>query len=261
MNETVGRHNSLRLPDAAALTLLISREFQKGDRVHVGANQTIILNATILANAAYGVQVRLTAVGGMWLSNPKRAAGLLTNDRRAVELVDVPLDQEHAFDDLLRSPILFAGGLQIDATGNVNLIGLGFENGAWKVRGPGSAGLPSITGLSSTFYAYTTSHDARALVEKVEHISAVGSPQLRSQFSLPKVTRGGVFTPLGRFTWDEHGRLQLAQLASGVSVDEVISRTPFTISISPGLTHASPPSQAELSMLSELSIQTSSESV
>ena len=214
------------ITDAMRLRILLARELRGSDRVHVGANQGIVLDAIVLAQEVYGTHIRMNAVGGLWLDRPGRAFGLKTYNRDAVERFDFPSDQERAVDNASKPVFVFCGGLQIDQIGNVNLIGVGREGLSWKVRGPGSAGLPSLTGLSSTFYAYAQRHDSQSLVERVEFISAVGSPEMRNLYGLPAITRGAIFTPLGRFSW--YGKnLRLTDTAPGVSVEEVLDRSPF----------------------------------
>jgi len=203
------------------------------------------------------VLTRFNAVGGLWLDRPGRATGLRTYNRDAVESFDFPSDQERAFDNAAKPLIVFCGGLQIDQTGNVNLIGIGREGLSWKVRGPGSAGLPSLTGLSSTFYAYAQKHDAQCLVEQVEYISAVGSPEIRNAYGLPAITRGAVFTPLGRFAWHKN-KLFLTQTAPGISIEEVLDRSPFWKDLNRDSLAGSPMSTYELNWLITNSISSNS---
>ena len=240
----------VQLTEIETLTLLISRELRDGDRVHVGANQDLVLNAVALAHDTRGILVNLTAVGGRWFGAPERAVGLPTYSRATVEAFDAPLDQERAFDDLQRPPIVFAGGLQVDRTGNVNLIGIGRDGQSWKVRGPGSAGLPSLTGLSDTYFAYVAKHDPKTLVESVEFVSAVGSPRLRRELGLPTVTRGAVLTPLCRFAWDGDF-LVVTHRVPGISIDELRARTPFDLNLEPAPPYIDPLSETELAWLEQ----------
>lgn len=240
----------VQLTNLEMLTLLVSRELRNGDRVHVGANQDLVLNAVALAHDTRGIHVNLTAVGGRWFGAPERAVGLPTYSRATVEAFDAPLDQERAFDDLQRPPIVFAGGLQVDRTGNVNLIGIGHDGRSWKVRGPGSAGLPSLTGLSETYFAYVAKHDPKTLVERVDFISAVGSPGLRRELGLPVVTRGAVLTPLCRFEW-KGDYLAVTHRVPGVSLEELRERTPFDLDLDQTLPHIDLPSESELAWLEQ----------
>lgn len=218
------------LSAAEAVSLLMAGQLRDGDTVFVGANQQFVQRAVALGRAT-GLRLRMVAAGGWWLQDPSLADGLATYEPAAVDGYDVPMHQEQAFQDLSRVPLIFVGGLQIDRYGNANLIGIGREGRRWKLRGPGSAGLPTLTGASSAYYAYTLSHDRRSVVAEVEHVSALGRPSRRAELGLPPITRGSVFTPLGRFDWlgDE---LRLAALAPGRTVDDVMAATSFPLPVS-----------------------------
>jgi hypothetical protein len=67
---------------------------------------------------------------------------------------DVNVDQERYFDDLRRIGTAF----QVDARGNCNLVGICKDTRGWRVRGPGCAGLPSLTGHADRLNLYLLKH-------------------------------------------------------------------------------------------------------
>ena len=69
--------------------------------------------------------------------------------------------------------VFFAGGLQIDAYGNCNLVAVG-EYSHPTLRGPGTVGLPSLSRVGRVPID-PHSHNPRALVEKVDFMRCPGS--------------------------------------------------------------------------------------
>src|SRR5439155_20396765 len=127
----------------------MAREIRDGDRGFVGTNQNDVALAAYLAR-------RLWAPGLMFWANSSaqldRSQDLLRVGRSTLDPVlvagrDSTFWQAHAFDDALRAPLVFAGGLQVDARGNAKLVGI-LDGSGWKLRGPGSDGLPSLTALA-----------------------------------------------------------------------------------------------------------------
>lgn len=232
------------LSSAQRLALLMAPHLLHGDSVFVGANQQFVQRAVALAEAD-GRRIRMVAAGGWWLENPNRADGLGTYSPEAIEGYDVPMHQERAFEDLRRIPFLFIGGLQLDRFGNANLIGVGAEGTRWKLHGPGSTGVPTLSGASSVHYAYSLTHDHRSLVDRVEYVSALGDPRRREELGLPQIVRGGVFTPLGRFDWRD-GELRLVELGLDVTVAEVRERTGFAVQVADDLQQQPQPDAAQL---------------
>lgn len=122
----------------------------------------------------------------------------------------------------------FAGGLQVDRYGNVNLIGLGPYPGL-KLRGPGTAGIGQAAVLAKRFYIYVGEHSPRTLVAQVDYISAPGRPRpdrLRDELGLPG--SGPVFavTPLGVLRFGPAGTLVLSSLFPGVDREHALASTP-----------------------------------
>ena len=123
-----------------------------------------------------------------------------------------------------RIDAFFLGGVQIDGSANINLIGTGPHPTADR-RFPGSYGSAYLYFVVPRVILFRVEHTTRTLVEKVDFISAPGT-------SPPEVYRpGGPYALVtGRcvFRFDAaRGRFRLASLHPGHSLDEVRAATGF----------------------------------
>jgi acyl CoA:acetate/3-ketoacid CoA transferase beta subunit len=230
----------------------LARELHDEDRLFVGANQTDVALAAHLARRLWAPKLRFWASSTAHLDP---AQDLLRVGRGTLDPVlvagrDSTFWQAHAFDDALRAPLVFAGGLQVDARGNANLAGI--RNGAgWKLRGPGSAGLPSLTALAERFFIMIPSHNPRFLVEECSALSVVGDPVARRAAGLLPNALVAVLTPLARFEPTDDG-LVLTEVAPGLTVEEVAERTGWTIPPGTAVRERAPLSEVEAAALTEL---------
>ncbi|MHB8262452.1 MAG: CoA-transferase subunit beta [Acidimicrobiales bacterium] len=165
----------------------------------------------------------------------------------AVPLTDVVLMEGRGdvFD------IFFAGGIQIDVYGNCNLVAVG----SWDhphPRGPGSVGLPFLSRVGRTLI-YTTSHNRRTFVEKVDFLSGPGFLDGPMSWQEAKLTGGGpaiVVTPLCTMTFNpETLRMRLATLHPGVELPQVVEATGFELEIEEPVSFTPPPSSEQLDIL------------
>jgi acyl CoA:acetate/3-ketoacid CoA transferase beta subunit len=209
----------------------IAHELHDGERLHVGANQVDVAAAAHLARRLWAPRLRCNIAGCWAMRGPLDTALLgrnsyerdLVADRRAT------FWQARVFDDLRRTAIVFAGGLQVDGRGNANLIGIR-DGDRLVVRGPGSAGLPTLTTFAPRFYMICPSHEPRFLVPAVSAVSVVGDPAARERVGLDPNALTAVITPLARFEPSPDG-LVLTETAPGVGIDEVASRTGFELCV------------------------------
>jgi acyl CoA:acetate/3-ketoacid CoA transferase beta subunit len=230
----------------------IARELRDGERVHVGANQNDVAVAVQLARRLWAPRL-MANIAGSWVQSDPADTALL--GRSAYENVTVMtrrsnFSQARVFDDLLRAPIVFAGGLQVDRRGNANLIGVR-QRGRLVVRGPGSAGLPTLTSFAPRFYIVCPLHEPRVLVDEVSEVSVLGDPEGRARVGLDPAALRAVITPLARFEPSSAG-LVLTELAAGVDLDQVAASTGFEIVASPSVSERTPLSALELKAIDEL---------
>jgi glutaconate CoA-transferase subunit B len=231
----------------------LAREMRDGERIFVGANQNDVALAAYLARSLWAPRLKLWA-GGM--AQPDRAQDLMRVGRSSYDRVlvgsrDATFWQARAFDDALRAPIVFAGGLQVDARGNANLAGIPAAGGGWRFRGPGSAGLPTLTALAERFFIAVPAHTPRSLVERCAALSVLGDPLAREAAGLARDALVAVVTPMARFEPTDEG-LILTEMAEGITHDELAERTGFAIRRSGAVSRRAPLSPDEASALDRL---------
>lgn len=212
-------------------TAALAREMRDGERVFIGTNQNDVALAAYLARRLWAPRLRFWANGMAQLDATQDLlrVGRSTYDDVLVRGRDSTFWQAHAFDDGVRAPVVFAGGLQVDARGNANLAGVRGEGGAgWRLRGPGSAGLPSLTSLAERFFIAVPAHTPRALVERCSAVSVLGDPVARAAAGLRREALVAVITPIARFDPTDDG-LVLTEVAGGRTPEDVARETGFAV--------------------------------
>ena len=122
----------------------------------------------------------------------------------------------------------FAGALQVDKYGNINLSRVLLKDGS-EMRGPGAAGLAYSASMARRFFIYMHEHTRRSFVERLDYRTAIGfgdGPGSRESLGL----RGGgpalVISPRGLMDFDEAScRLRLRSVHPGHSVEELLEHT------------------------------------
>jgi glutaconate CoA-transferase subunit B len=166
------------------------------------------------------------------------------NSARAISRAEAVLRLEDLFDLELKGDldVMFLSGLQIDRHGNVNLVGIGPWS-APRRRGPGSVGL-ELAPRARRRVAFFRRHTRQIFVERVDFISAPGY--------VPQVIEGGaywVITDLAVMDFDDEGRMRLASLHPGATVEQVRERTGFELLIPASVPTTPPPTHEELHLL------------
>lgn len=208
----------------------LAREMRDEERIFAGAHQQDVVTAAYLARRLWAPHLKLWA-NGMPQLDPaldELRAGRGTYEGTLVAGRDSTFWQARAFDDALRAPVVFAGGLQVDSRGNTNLAGLRGDDATWKLRGPGSAGLSSLTALAARFFIGVPAHDPRVLVERCAALSVLGDPVARATAGLPPDSLVAVITPIARFEPSPDG-LVLTEIADGTTIAAVAAQTGFVI--------------------------------
>jgi glutaconate CoA-transferase subunit B len=168
----------------------------------------------------------------------------------AIPLADVVLMEGRG--DVLT--VFFAGGLQIDAYGNCNLVAVG-EYSHPSLRGPGTVGLPFLS-LVGRVLIYTQSHNRRTFVEKVDFLGGPGFLGGPAQWASAGLSGGGpalVVTPLCTMGFDPDSlRMRLVSVHPGVEVDQVRQATGFELLIPDSVPVTAAPTSRQLSILREL---------
>ena len=146
----------------------------------------------------------------------------------------------------------FAGGLQIDPYGNINMTAIG-DLKAPKLRGPGAAGLAYAASMATRYFIYLQEHTTRSFVEKLDYVTAMGygdGPAARARLGL----RGGgpslVISPLAVLDFDEATRrMRLKSVHPGHTVDEVVANTGMRLIVPATVPPTAAPTADELSTL------------
>jgi glutaconate CoA-transferase subunit B len=191
---------------------VISHAVKDGEVAIIGASSALPFLGLRLAQLTHAPNLTVIA-GGSGAVNPAPKA--IPASSCDMSLLDadavIPLSEVIDYEGKTEIDVFFAGGLQIDATGACNLIGVGpYPN--LKLRGPGTVGLAFLS-RARRVVLYTTAHTKRTFVPKVDHVSGRGRTAL-------------VVTPLA--TMDlQGGRMRLASVHPGVSPHDVAENTGF----------------------------------
>ena len=232
--------------------ILLARDLREGDRtIQVGANMPMARAAAVMANLTthpdarilIGLGVQALGSGGAppavhpFLFDPRTLAG------------EALMFQAEVFDDVRSPDVFFFSGLQLDRRGNLNLFGIPGPDNGWKVRGPGSVALATMSTNCRGYYIVMPRHDPRTFVERVALISALGDASERRRLGFPGGGPRLVVSPLGVFDFDPDGDLRVRSLHAGVSAEQVRDATGFAIDVPEDTPETAPPTAEELELL------------
>ncbi len=190
---------------------ILARLLQGRSHVFVGGGSPAAAAASLLARELSGGRLQVTLLGS------SKHNGLTDDFAEIFDMVTTG-----------RFDAFFIGGGQIDGEANVNLVGIG-DHPSLKIRWPGSRGTPQMYMMIPNSILFNRDHTRRALVSKVDFISAPG-------VSPGNVYRPGgpvaLVTPRCLFAFDRIGkRFSLTSLHPGHSLPEVIENTGFTFDV------------------------------
>jgi glutaconate CoA-transferase, subunit B len=234
--------------------ILLARDLRHGDQtIMVGANMPMARAAAVLASMTSHPDSRVFLGQGIQslgdAASPPPVHPFIFDPRtRAAEAL---MFQGRVFDDMSRPDVFFVGGLQVDRRGNLNLFGIPDGEGGWKVRGPGSIALATMSTHCAGYYIVMPRHDPRTFVEKVALISALGDKQERARLRFPGGGPRLVLSPLGVFDFDDDGDLRVRSLHEGVTADQVREATGWAIDVPDDVPQTTAPTDDELALLRE----------
>jgi glutaconate CoA-transferase, subunit B len=234
--------------------ILLARDLRPEDlTVQVGANLPMARAAVTMASLTTHPDTRVVlGIGVVSLAGGRRPPAVhpFLFDPRSIA-GEALMFQSTVFDDMSRPDVFFVGGLQVDRRGNLNLFGVPAEQGGWKLRGPGSIALATMSTYCRGYYLIMPRHDPRTFVERVAVISALGDRAERERLRFPGGGPRLLLSPLGVFDFDDEGELRVRSLHEGVTADAVKEATGFTLSIPDDVPTTDPPSEDELRLLRE----------
>jgi glutaconate CoA-transferase subunit B len=240
------------------MAVFLARQLNDGEVLRVGVASPVPEAAVRRAHLTHGPNMDLVFLGARMnvahLENiPMPAYGW---DRRVVRWAESYSDTGHRFDRVKdwSNHVFFIGGVQVDAYGNTNLIGVGKDHRKLRFRGPGSVGTPTLSTHVGRYYIVLNNHNPRVLVEKCDYISAFGygrgGADARVKLGIPGGGPKLCITPMCVFDFDDDTRrMRLASVHPGVTPEEVRNATGFELTIPANVPTTPPPSDDELTTL------------
>lgn len=234
--------------------ILLARDLRTEDRtIMIGANMPMARAAAVMANLTTHPDARILIGLGVQsvatAQDPPAVYPFLFDPRTLA--AEALMFQAQVFDDMHRPDVFFVGGLQIDRRGNLNLFGIPDGNGGWKMRGPGSVALATMSTHCRGYYIVMPRHDPRTFVERVALVSALGNSVERHRLRFPGGGPRLVLSPLGVFDFDSTGELRVRSLHEGVTAEQLQDATGFELAVPLGVPRTPPPTAEELTLLRE----------
>jgi glutaconate CoA-transferase subunit B len=218
---------------ARLLACVLARELRNGDIVAFGLHAELLLAAALLAQRLHAPDLVLRH--GLRVERGPELGPAAWSERTAsrahegieyLEAHDAILDVAAAPSPLRFCDVFLVGGMQIDAEGSTNLIGIRGKDGRMAVRGPGSIGTSSIGTLARRTILFAPDHTPRRFVERVDYVSVPGWRR-RARAGL---TGGPALcvTPLAVMDFAD-GRMRLRSVHAHAAPAEVRRRTGFPL--------------------------------
>jgi glutaconate CoA-transferase subunit B len=234
--------------------ILLARDMREGDRtIMVGASMPMARAAAVMANLTTHPDARILlglGVQALGAGGSPPAVHPFLFDPRTLD-GEALMYQADVFDDANWPDVFFFSGLQLDRRGNLNLFGIPDGAGGWKMRGPGSVALATMSTQCRGYYIVMPRHDARTFVEKVALISALGDKHERARLRFPGGGPRLVVSPLGVFDFDDDGNLRVRSLHDGITAEQVTEATGFPLEVPADVARTPAPTDAELTLLRE----------
>jgi glutaconate CoA-transferase, subunit B len=233
-------------------TILLARDIREDDRtIMIGANMPMARAAAVMANMTSNPNARILiglGVQNLGDGQPPPAVHPFLFDPRTLA-AEALMFQAEVFDDMGWPDVFFLSGLQLDRRGNLNLFGIPDGSGGWKMRGPGSVALATMSTHCRGYYIVMPRHDPRTFVERVDLISALGDARERQRLGFPGGGPRLVLSPLGVFDFDEAGDLRVRSRHEGVTSEQILEATGFELNVPEDVSTTPPPTDDELSIL------------
>jgi len=192
------------------LVINLARQIRPNERTFSGVNSNLPMLACLLAKRAYDFHYTFLNVAGGVEAEPTTIPHS-SSDPAIVVGSPAVFDQEDFYDLSARGGLdmVYLGCAQIDALGRTNVSAIG----SWhepKVKLPGGGGAAVLMPTARRVVTWRTEHSKRALVEKLDFITAAGNLQT-------------LVTPIAVFQ-KRNGRLALESWNPQVSLADVVKR-------------------------------------
>jgi glutaconate CoA-transferase, subunit B len=195
------------------LVVNLARQIRPGEVAFSGVNSTLPMLACLLAKRAYDFHYTWLNVAGGVEPVPQKIPHS-SSDPAIVTGSPAIFPNEDFYDLCARGglDLVYLGCAQVDGQGRTNVSVIGDWHNP-KVRLPGGGGAAVMMPTAGRVVTWRTEHSTRALVEKLDFVTAAGNLQT-------------VVTPIAVFQ-KRDGRLALESWNPEVSVDEIAKRTGF----------------------------------
>ncbi len=219
------------------IVINLARQIRPGEIAFSGVNSTLPMLACLLAKRAYDFHFTYINVAGGVEPVPRKIPHS-SSDPGIVEGSPAIFPNEDFYDLCARGGIdlVFLGCAQVDAEGRTNVSVIG----PWdrpRVRLPGGGGAAVMMPTAKRVATWRTEHSKRALVDRLDFVTAAGNLQT-------------VVTPIAVFQ-KRNGRLALESWNAQVTRDEVVARTGFALEVD-AATPTPPPTASEKTALADL---------
>jgi glutaconate CoA-transferase subunit B len=216
----------------------LAREIRANEVTFSGVNSTPAMLACMLAKRAYPFHFTWMNVAGAVEPQPTTVPHS-SSDPAIVAGTPAIFANEDFYDLCSRGgmDMAYLGCAQIDAEGRTNVSSIGPWHNP-RVKLPGGGGAAVMLPTARRVVTWRTEHSARALVEKLDFITASGNMQ-------------ALVTPMAVFHREIGSRFFLHSWNPAVERDEVVRRTGFAFDASRA-TPTAPMTEAERTALAEL---------
>ena len=240
------------------MAAFVAGEVQDGETVSVGASLPVCRAGILLAHLTHAPNLKVQM--SFTMTNLRNVEVLesceFITDWRAARWAEFYYNHDLGPDlyKRRRQAIFFIGGLQIDAHGNTNLIGIGGDFRRLKMRGPGGVGTASMATNIGRYYLYVNNHNKQTLTERLDWRSSFGygegGADARERLHLPGGGPRACITPLCIFDFEEETkRMRLKSVHPGVTVEQVLASTGFAPIVPDEVPTTPPPSAQQLALL------------
>jgi len=241
---------------AELAAVILSRELRDGEVGSPGgARSEIPLAAARLAQLTHAPNLAVIASAvGFVLNSVGKPWGPLCRSTTDYRNIHAGAEAILPFMSIFqtRRDWFFAGGLQVDTYGNLNLTAIG-DFKAPKLRGPGTAGLSYAGSCARRYFIYMQQHTRRSIVDRVDHVSSLGygtGPDDRRRLGIRGSGPALVVTPLAVFDFCEATkRLRLRSVNPPHTLEEVLDNTTASIIVPDVVPASMAPSVKELETL------------
>ena len=236
------------------IAVVFARDIRDGELGILGAAAQIPMAACRLAQRTHAPNMNWIS-GGSGCVNPMGPLIASSSSYRASLGADayIRLEDVSAIENR-RIDFFFAGGIQCDPYGNLNLALVG----DWKrpkFRAPGSIGLVFLP-RAKRFYIYTTAHNPRVFIEKLDFRSGIGFLSGREEWEKANFPGGGpslVVTNIATLDFDPQTlRMRLKTVHPGRTIEGIQEKTGFDLVVPDHVPETQPPSKEELAILREI---------